>query len=498
MAKSVKDILRRFRRVTVMGLGLFGGGAGAARFFAGLGAEVCVTDTASEERLRPSVESLQGLGIRFVLGRHDKADFIHADLVVANQAVRPENSFLAAAREAGVPVITETGLALALNDSPWVGVTGSSGKSTTAALLATILQRHTPETLFGGNIGGDLLTRVHGRTTSAILVAELSSFQLMWMGDDFAAGRISPPKAAVVTNLAPNHLDWHRDMDEYAGAKYNLLSFQKPEDWAILNARDARLAEWAERVPGRTIVCALADPERDDACFVAGNDGGNGGAIIVRIGGAELLRQPLDRFPLMGRHNLHNAVQAVAAAFVLCGDSEAIGAGLAAFPGLPHRLESVGTVEGRLFINDSKSTTPEAAVTALAAMRAPSVLIAGGYDKLAPFDDLGAAIQERAAGLVLMGSAGPRIGEAVNRAAGRRPAALGPLPVRNAGDDFLLAVREAFALAPEGGAVLLSPACASYSMFVNYEKRGERFREIAATSLFEGKSECWRVSVPSP
>ncbi len=495
MTTIAQDILNRCRRVTVMGLGLFGGGAGAARFFAARGAEVTVTDTASEDKLRPSVESLNGLGIRFVLGRHDEADFTGTDLVVANQAVRPENPFLAAARAAGVPVVTETGLALALNRSPWAGVTGSSGKSTTAALLAEMLRRHDPETLFGGNIGGDLLTRVAGRTASAPLVAELSSFQLMWMGSDLAAGRIPPPKAAIVANIAPNHLDWHRDMEEYAGAKYALPACQQPDGWAILNAEDARLADWMERIPGRAIACGLADPERDDACFVIGG-GGDAGAIIVRLGGAERLRQPLDRFPLMGRHNLRNAVQAVAAAFVLCGDGAAIDAGLAAFPGLPHRLEKVGSVSGRLFVNDSKSTTPEAAATALAAIRAPCVLIAGGYDKLAPFDDLGAAIQERAAGLVLIGAAGPRIGEAVSRAAGLRPGMLGPLPVRNAGDDFLLAVREAFSLAPEGGAVLLSPACASYGMFVNYERRGERFREIVAGGLSGGERECWRVSVP--
>ncbi|MDR1744974.1 MAG: UDP-N-acetylmuramoyl-L-alanine--D-glutamate ligase [Planctomycetota bacterium] len=490
MATITKDTLRRFRRVTVMGLGLFGGGAGVARFFASTGADVLVTDTAPEEKLRSSVESLRGLGIRFVLGRHDETDFTLTDLVVANQAVRPENPFLAAARRAGVPIVTETGLALALNPSPWAGVTGSSGKSTTASLLAAMLRRHDPETLFGGNIGGDLLTRVDRRSASAPLVAELSSFQLAWIGGDLAAGRIAAPKAAIVTNLAPNHLDWHRDMDDYVGAKYALLACQKPDDWAILNVEDARLAEWAERVPGRTLACGLADPERDDACFVHADDGGGNGAIIVRTDGVERVRQPLDRFPLMGRHNLLNAVQAVAAAFVLCGDRGAIDAGLAAFPGLPHRLETIGIVAGRLFVNDSKSTTPEAAATALAAMDAPCVLIAGGYDKRAPFDDLGAAIQERAAGLVLIGEAGPRIGDAVDRASGRRPAALGPLPVRNVGDDFLLAVREALSLAPEGGVVLLSPACASYGMFVNYEQRGERFRAIVANSLSEGEREC--------
>lgn len=473
MTATTRDSLRRFRRVTVMGLGLFGGGAGAARFFAELGAAMTVTDMASEEKLARSVRLLDGLKIRFVLGRHDEKDFTDTDLVVANQAVRPDNPFLAAARTAGVPIATETGLALALNPSPWIGVTGSSGKSTTASLLAAMLTRNNPHTLFGGNIGGDLLTRVEGRPADAFLVAELSSFQLTYLRDDFAASRIAPPTVAVVTNLAPNHLDWHRDMDEYAEAKFALLRWQRPRDWAVLNVEDAHLAAWADAVPGRVMRCGLDDPDGPDACFADGR------SVVVRVDGGEALRQPLERFRLLGRHNVRNAVEAVAAAFVATRDAAAVDAGLAEFSGLPHRLETVGSVDGRLFVNDSKSTTPEAAMTALQAIDAPCVLIAGGYDKRAPFDDLGAAIQETADGVVLVGAAGPRIGAAVAAAAGRRPAGREALAVREAGEDFALAVREAVALTPPGGVVLLSPACASYGMFVNYEERGDRFRAMA-------------------
>lgn len=473
MANVDTDSLKRFRRVTVMGLGLFGGGAGAARFFAGLGADVTVTDMATAEKLAPSVRALDGLGVRFILGRHAEKDFIDTDLIVANQAVRPDNPFLAAARRTGVPVATETGLALALNPSPWIGVTGSSGKSTTASLLAAMLLRHDPGTLFGGNIGGDLLTRVAGRSGTAPLVAELSSFQLTYLGDDIAAGLIRPPAVAVVTNLASNHLDWHADMGEYVGAKFNLLKNQRSDQWAILNVEDARLAEWAHRVPGRVFHCGLNDCGKDDTCFIAD------GAVVVRLGNEERLRLPLDGFRLMGRHNLYNAVEAVAAAVAVGADAKAIAAGLADFPGLPHRLEKAGTADGKLFVNDSKATTPEAAVTALEAIDAPCVLIAGGYDKRAPFDTLGEAIQERAAGLVLVGAAGPRIGEAARHAADRRPGHLGPLPVVDAGNDFRQAVRDAYEMTPPDGVVLLSPACASYGMFVNYEERGEKFRALA-------------------
>ncbi len=464
-----------------MGLGLFGGGAGVARYFAERGARVTVTDAAPAEKLAPSVDGLAGLGIEFVLGRHRDRDFIDTDLVVANQSVRPENRFLALARAAGVPVVTETGLALALNRSPWVGVTGSSGKSTTAALIGEMLRCHHPDTLFGGNIGGDLVSRVAGRPVDAPLVVELSSFQLTHLRDDFADGRALPPRVAVVTNVTPNHLDWHSDFAEYAGAKQVLFRYQDAGAWAVLNADDDVVRAWAddrEAVPARVVLTARDDPGGEDAAFVRDGD------IVVRLDGAVAGRFSLEAFRLLGRHNRVNAVQAAAAAFLMCGDDSAVREGLARFAGLPHRLETVGKIGDVLFVNDSKSTTPEAARTALAAMDRPVVLIAGGYDKGSPFDDLAVAIQERAEAVVLLGPGGERLREAIGAAAGARSARAGrrPLVVAEAGNDFDLAVAEARRLAPAGAVVLLSPACASYGIFVNYEERGRRFRELVAAA----------------
>jgi UDP-N-acetylmuramoylalanine--D-glutamate ligase len=474
-----RDDLGRFRRVTVMGLGRFGGGAGAARYFANLGAEVTVTDRDGPEKLAPSLARLRGLGIRFVLGGHRPEDFANADLVIANQAVRPENEFLRLARRAGVPVATETGLALGLNRSPWAAVTGTAGKSTVAAMLAAMLAAGDSRTLFGGNIGGDLITRVENRPGDAPLVVELSSYQLIHLAADFAAGRILPPRVAVVTNISPNHLDWHRDLEEYARSKLDLVNFLPPGGQAVLDADDRRLREFAaagtgDGFPGRRIVrCAWEDPGGDDACFA------EGGRIVLRRGGRPILgfSQELVRPP--GRHNRMNAILAAAAAYAMRPDADAVVSGIAAFPGLPHRLERAGVAGGRRFVNDSKSTTPGAAILALEAVEGPKALIAGGYDKHSPFAELGRAIQAGASGLVLLGEAGPRLGRAVLDAAGERPAESGPLPVIEAGEDFALAVREAFRLTPPGGTVLLSPACASWGMFANYEERGEAFRRLA-------------------
>ncbi len=477
--------LPQYRRVTVMGLGLFGGGAGAARFFAERGADVTVTDTADAERLAQSVEALGDCRVRFVLGRHEEQDFAEADLIVANQAVRPENRFLEIARAHSVPVITETGLALTLNPAPWAGVTGSAGKSTTTALLHAMLRRRDPDALLGGNIGGDLLTRVLNRPASSPVVVELSSYQLTHIAEDLAEGSVRPPRVAVFTNCTPNHLDWHRDMDEYVRAKQALALHQTPQNWTVLNHGDERLRAWAGRIPGRVLWTGAEDCGEANACFPEASRGG-AGVIVLRVGGEERGRFPLDRFRLIGEHNRLNAVQAAAAAWLFLadaggdadGDADAVLGGLEDFPGLPHRLENAGESGGRLFINDSKATTPEAAITALRSVGRPCVVIAGGYDKQSPFAALGEEIQRRAAGLVVLGAAAPRIRAAVLAAAGSRPEGMGALPVAEAGEDFAEAVALAARMTPEGGAVLLSPACASWGMFANYEERGETFKKI--------------------
>ncbi|MDR1611233.1 MAG: UDP-N-acetylmuramoyl-L-alanine--D-glutamate ligase [Planctomycetota bacterium] len=470
---TFRERLRGFRRVTVMGLGLFGGGVGAACYFSDLGARLVVTDLAPAEKLGASLARLEGRDIEFRLGGHRMRDFTGTDLVVANQVVRPDNRYLAAARANGIPVLTETGIALALNRSPWAAVTGSAGKSTTAALLAAMLVRHDPNTMFGGNIGGDLITRIETQPAASPVVVELSSFQLIHIGHALLAGDIAPPAAAAVTNLSPNHLDWHLDAEEYYQCKRKLILAQRPGGAAVLNVDDPLLAGWAREAPGRVIRCALADPGGDDACFV------DGGRIALRLSGSAAAEIPLGILRPRGRHNIVNAVQATAAAFAVTGDAKPVADGLAAFPGLPHRMETAATAAGRTFVNDSKCTTPEAAILALEAVEEAKVLIAGGYDKRAPFDELGRAVQKRAHGLVLIGAAAGRLRRAVLDAEADRDPGLGKLGIIDAGGDFGKAVREAFRLCPVGGVVLLSPACASWDMFRNYEERGEKFRALA-------------------
>lgn len=236
-------------RVTVMGLGLFGGGAGAARFFAERGAQVTVTDKRTEQVLHASIEALNDLPIRFVLGRHDDADFASADIVVVNPGVPDDSPHVKMAREAGARVEREMNLLFKLTpNNPKLAITGSNGKSTTTALLGEMLRLSDPRTLVGGNLGRSLLCDTANLKPGAPLVLELSSFMLDGMRE-----LQESPHIAVVTNLSPNHLDRHITLENYYNAKKAILEYQSPDDVAVLNADDPEVSNWGAHTPGHVV-----------------------------------------------------------------------------------------------------------------------------------------------------------------------------------------------------------------------------------------------------
>ena len=426
-------------RVTVMGLGRFGGGVGVVRWLAAHGADVLVTDLEPEERLAGSIAALAELiddgRVRLRLGGHTVSDFTTCDLVVANPAVPLpwENRFLRAAHAAGVPITTE--IALLVERLPArdrvIGVTGTVGKSTTAAMIAAGLRGAGRPATLGGNIGGSLLGELDSLDPSSWVVLELSSAMLHWLGE----ARWSPG-IAVVTGLTPNHTDWHGSLDHYEASKRRILDRQAPGDACVLGPS---VHGWSS-APGvrRTLVEAAA-----------------------RVDG---LRVP-------GAHNAANAAVALAACLAAGTDREACERGIRAFEGLPHRLQAVceaslggGTVR---VINDSKATTPEATLVALEAVRGlgPVHLIAGGYDKGIDLSPI-ARVAPELAGLYTIGATG----DALARAAGGNAESCRTLEA---------AVARAFERARGGGVVLLSPGCASWDQFENYERRGEAFCRLA-------------------
>ncbi|MBN1845301.1 MAG: UDP-N-acetylmuramoyl-L-alanine--D-glutamate ligase [Sedimentisphaerales bacterium] len=460
------------RRVLVMGLGSFGGGIGVTRFLAGRGAQVTVTDQRSRQELAESLDRLGDCPVAYHLGGHDSQDFTRArtDVVVVNPAVKRDNPYLCQARGEGLVLTSEMNLFFELCPATIVGVTGSNGKSTTAAMTAAVLAAGSGEgadiragdgtgvpaagrredrnvggyrrVWLGGNIGGEnLLCRLDGIAADDVVVLELSSFQL----EDL--GRIErSPQVAVVTNIAPNHLDWHGDMDAYVRAKQNILRFQASQDYAVLNRQDPMLTGWSEITRAKV----HGYPQEDLVDFS--------------------LQVP-------GRHNQLNAAAAWTVGGLFGVADQTARRALADYRALPHRLERVGRRDGVTYYNDSIATTPESVMAALDSFAEPKVLILGGYDKKISFRELAERIVacRSVAYVLLLGQVRDILAAELDRA---RQAAGSSQPQYEKVDDLARAVEMARRRASVGSVVLLSPACASYDMFRNFQQRGDLFRRL--------------------
>jgi UDP-N-acetylmuramoylalanine--D-glutamate ligase len=459
----------RGKRVTIMGLGSFGGGIGACQFFAAQGADVTVTDLKPADELAASVAALGDVSrIALHLGGHDERDFRNADVVVASPAVPGDNRYLRIARDAGVLVTREMNLFWERNRGHTVCVTGSNGKSTTAALITALLTGDGTSgrrVWLGGNIGKSLLPVADQIQAEDIVVLELSSFQL----EDLAPLEPSP-QVAVITNFSPNHLDRHGSVEAYRAAKQNILRWQTADHFAVLNQSDPDVSLWPTKARK---VWFGRDDEGRQGMFAIGFDAYKRRALF-RFGPREQVL-PLGKWlALPGVHNFQNALAAACAAMVLGAGLPDIEAGLTRFAGLPHRLQLVGETGGRVFYNDSKATTPESTLLALDAFHVPVVLLAGGYDKGIDLAGLARGIvARRTKAVALLGQTGPRLQELLREA---DPEGIVPAKVHVT---FEAAFQWAATQSASGDVVLLSPGCASYDWFPNYEARGDEFIRLA-------------------
>ena len=447
------------KRVTVMGLGLFSGGVAAVRYFARRGANVLVTDLRTERELAESVARVRGPNVSFRLGAHRVEDFTHADLVVANPGVPVDSRFLRAARRAGVPIDAEMNLFFKSCRAPIVGVTGSNGKSTTAALIAHILKAAGRTCHFGGNIGRSLLASVDKIRTAHVVVLEISSFQLEYLHPD----RLSP-HVAVVLNLQPNHLDRHKTMKRYAAAKRHIVEHQGRGDFAVLNADDRRVRAMARATRATCLFFSSRGPVRRGAWL-------DGDAVRCVRGRKRCVIRGLDRMKLIGPHNRENVCAAVAAAFALGVSARTIQAAVLSFKPLPHRLEPVAVRRDVAYVNDSIATNPSSVAAALGCFDGDVLLIAGGSPKNLPYDPMIGPVLRKVKLLLLIGRTAPQIEAAVRAASPRKPEIVRARTLERA-------VRIARRRAAPGDTVLLSPACASFDQFRNFEERGERFTRL--------------------
>ncbi|MEK6765694.1 MAG: UDP-N-acetylmuramoyl-L-alanine--D-glutamate ligase [Planctomycetota bacterium] len=449
------------KKVTVMGLGLFGGGVGATKFLVSQGAEVTVTDLKSAEELSASLKLLNGLPVKFRFGKHDEEDFADVDLLVVSPAVPDDSRFLQSAFENNVHIDSELNIFFRLCPAPIIGITGSNGKSTTTSLLGEMLKKAGIKTWVGGNIGVSLLEYLDEIKPDDIVVLEISSFQL-----EYLSRLEMSPHISIVTNIAPNHLDRHKTLENYIGAKKAIIRYQKEDDYAILNYDDLTLRKWEGESKGR-ILWFSATKELEQGAFLNNNE------IIINHNSKRNIIPCSTKIKIQGLHNRQNITAAACAAILMHADVESIKNAIAGFTGLEHRLEYVDTINEVKYYNDSKATTPEAAIAGIRAFDSPIIVIAGGYNKKVSLSQFALECVKNTKCVVLIGETAKNIQELINNLKGEK--AQPEVYVATSLDE---SVRKAYEIAEAGDVVLLSPACASYGMFTNYEERGKRFKEL--------------------
>lgn len=441
------------KSVTVVGLGIEG--VDFVRFLAQRGANVTISDSKPPDKLSDRLADIKGLTVNLSLGRNDDAVVSTADAVFVSQSVPLGLPALEAARANGVPLYSMVGLFLELAPGPVAGITGSSGKTTTTALLAEMMRADERPVYVGGNIGVGLLEHVETIRPYTWSVLEISHTQLQLVDRS--------PYVAAVLNITPNHLD-RFSWDDYKRLKANLIRYQSADDIAVLNADDPETRILTPN--GRALWFTMNSALKGAGVLV------RKGIATAQLGGFDEPLFALSSVRLRGRHNQENAVAAAAIALA-CGVSpDAIACAVETFRGVEHRLEHVADVDGAHYYNDSIATTPERTVAGLRSFEEPVVLLLGGRDKNLPLEELADEAAKRCRGIVLFGEAAGRLDDAIRGSATARGVPL--VRVETLGE----AVSAAHGLAQQGDVVLLSPACTSYDAYDNFEKRGEHFRAL--------------------
>jgi UDP-N-acetylmuramoylalanine--D-glutamate ligase len=440
------------REVAVVGLGK--SGVAATLLLRGRGIPVYASDTGSGPGYDEWARSLRQTGAQVDIGGHDLDRITRAAAVVVAPGVPPNVPALDAARRAGIPIYAEVDIGfVALRKTRCVGITGTNGKTTTTSLIAHVLAAAGYRAETAGNIGRPLCDVARSDNPPAWLALELSSFQL----HDAPHLR---PAVGVLTNLAPNHLDRYTSLDEYYGDKAQLFRSADAGSVWVTNADDSAVQEMTRSVPGRHV--RFSTQSRADAWY-------DRGRVRLMLGQTEVM--PRGALPLLGDHNIANALAATLVASEVGASVDRIAEGLQSFRAIPHRVEPIREVDGVLWINDSKSTNITSTEVAIAALDRPFVLLLGGRHKGEPYTRLADRLEGRCRAVVAYGEAGPLIVNDLGSS----------LRVVPAGT-FEQVLTTARQLARPGDAVLLSPACSSYDMFKNYEERGDRFR--AAVEAF--------------
>ncbi|RKZ24826.1 UDP-N-acetylmuramoyl-L-alanine--D-glutamate ligase [bacterium] len=446
------------RRISIIGLGR--SGEAAALLAKNDGFSVLVSDSSNGDDVRRRAEDLSRQGIFVELGEHSKK-ILDAEIIVVSPGVPLDIEILKEAEKSKIPVISEIEFAYRHEQGKVIAITGSNGKSTTATLVARIFESAGYTTFLAGNIGNPYSSSVMKTSPSSITVLELSSFQLEAM-DSFH------PYVAAILNLSPDHLDRYSSPDDYFAAKFHIFDNQSADDYAVLWADQKELKSLSERIFAQTIFFSSSSEVKYGA-DVRNN--------TIYRSGEEILN--VEKLGIPGPHNLNNALAAVAMTIPFDVSAKILGRTLREFKGIEHRLERFFEHRGIVFVNDSKATNPDSLKYALLSFERPIVLIAGGYDKGADFSGLRDIFSKRVKAAVFTGDTGERMAAQLCDVVDFCAVIW----------EFEKGVRRAVSLAAEGDVLLLSPGCASFDQFKNFEHRGRFFKEIVQKIIAERDSD---------
>lgn len=448
-----------FEGKKVLVCGMARSGVSAAQCLYELGARVTISDSKAEEKLAEALQPLEGMDIRRCLGdQAQPADLESYDLAVTSPGIPMQAPILRAVQAAGVPLIGELELGAQVSRAPLYAVTGTNGKTTTTTLIGEIFRNLGKTTYVVGNIGYPFTACALQCGEEDVAVAEVSSFQLETISTFH-------PHIAVMCNITEDHLNRHGTMEEYIRVKERIFENMGQGDYAVLNLDDPIVRGMAERIP-----CAPAffsrRQEVETGAYLEGEE------VVFSLNGHKKRVLRADEIRIPGEHNLENALAATALTMLAGVPAPVVRHTLKTFPGVEHRIETVRTVEGVTYINDSKGTNVDASIRAVRAMKVPTVLLAGGYDKHTDFLPLAREIlASKIHTVVVLGDTAEQIERALR--------AVGFESILHA-KTFEEAVLLARSCAKEGENVLLSPACASFDMFQDYEERGRVFKEIVS------------------
>jgi UDP-N-acetylmuramoylalanine--D-glutamate ligase len=461
------------KKITVMGLGLHGGGVGTAKFLAEKGAQVLVTDIKTREQLKPSIEKLKEYkNIKFVLGQNRSEDFIKTDMIIKNPAVNNQSRYLNIARKYKVPIETDIGIFFEKCPCPIIGITGSKGKSTTASLAYKIFSHQLERTCLAGNIRISVLSCLNKLRTKSLAILELSSWQL-----EMLESHQKSPAVAVVLNILPDHLNSYKNFQSYVEAKKNIFLHQRKKDILVLNWEDPLTRSFADEAPGQVVFFGKQLPTnmpvKNKGAYLRKN------SFYYKDEPSTIL--DLQDLPLLGEHNIYNVLATITLAKLYLIPDKIIRMQVKSFSALEGRLQLVSKINQIAYYNDTSATIPDATIAAIRTLKDKKkniILITGGEDKELDYSSLAQTILEQVKKTILLeGSASDKLFSELKEIASKKQ--ISRKIVRRNMRHMENIVQEATNQAKEEDIILFSPGAASFNLFENEFDRGQKFiREV--------------------